>query len=104
MMFGGEGLCLTKFSHTGTAWLQGVPFPHLAERIVNSVPGVTNPKPPADSELSVGGEVSSQTGSYRALLSIIRFRNSTLRSQSRLLAENSHYTFFDSVFKGIFLQ
>lgn len=38
MIFGGEGLCLTKLSGSGTVWLQSLPFPRLAERIVNSVP------------------------------------------------------------------
>ncbi len=38
MMFGGEGVCLTKLSGKGTVWLQSMPFPRLAERIVNSVP------------------------------------------------------------------
>ena len=38
MMFGGEGICLTKLSGSGTVWLQSLPFPRLAERIVGSVP------------------------------------------------------------------
>lgn len=38
MIFGGEGICLTKLSGTGTVWLQSMPFPRLADRVVNSVP------------------------------------------------------------------
>jgi uncharacterized protein (TIGR00266 family) len=38
MVFGGEGLCLTKLSGKGTVWLQSMPFPRLAERIVSTVP------------------------------------------------------------------
>jgi len=38
MFFGGEGIVLTKLSGTGTVWLQSMPFPRLADRIVGSVP------------------------------------------------------------------
>jgi uncharacterized protein (TIGR00266 family) len=38
MIFGGEGMCLTTLSGTGTVWLQSMPFSRLAERIVATVP------------------------------------------------------------------
>lgn len=41
-LFGGEGVCLSTLSGTGTVWLQSLPFPRLVDRISESLP---RPKP-----------------------------------------------------------
>ena len=38
MIFGGEGLFLTKLSGTGTVWLQSLPFSRLANNIIAHAP------------------------------------------------------------------
>ncbi|MDT7041245.1 TIGR00266 family protein [Candidatus Nitronereus thalassa] len=40
MFFGGEGFFLATLHGTGTIWIQSLPFSRLAERIVQSVPGL----------------------------------------------------------------
>lgn len=44
MMFGGEGIFLTKLSGTGYVWLQSLPFPKLAQKIVQYAPIYRPPK------------------------------------------------------------
>jgi uncharacterized protein (TIGR00266 family) len=38
MFFGGEGFFLVTLRGTGTVWIQSLPFPRLAERIIQSAP------------------------------------------------------------------
>ncbi|WP_210396193.1 TIGR00266 family protein [Motiliproteus sediminis] len=40
MLFGGEGICLTTLSGTGTVWLQSLPFSRLADRLLAAAPGL----------------------------------------------------------------
>lgn len=40
MLFGGEGLCLTTLSGTGSVWLQSLPFSRLADRILANAPAI----------------------------------------------------------------
>ena len=40
MFFGGEGFFLATLRGTGTVWIQSLPFSRLAERVVQSVPGL----------------------------------------------------------------
>ena len=40
MFFGGEGVFLATLQGTGTIWIQSLPFSRLAERIIQSAPGL----------------------------------------------------------------